>query len=95
MAQAEGMDMEEGEVRNEDIDEDADTYAPDENLPQTKEAEDEELLAACDQGAKEEKLRYHSAKDEASGEKGAAVYNRVYAHNMQPSVRTDARDLRK
>ena len=74
MAQADGMDMEEGEVRNEDMDEDADTYAPDENLPLTKEAEDEELLAACDQEAKEEKLRYHSAKDVASGEKVAAVY---------------------
>ena len=49
VAQAEGMEVEGGEMWTEDMDEDDDDFAPDENLPQTAEAEDEALLAPCNQ----------------------------------------------
>ena len=73
--------MEGGEMRTEDMDEDDDDFAPDENLPQTTEAEDEALLAACNQetegentlSGKEAKLQNHFAGDKASKETVATV----------------------
>ena len=73
MAQAEGMDVEEGEVEDE--------FAPDRNPTQTTEAEDEALLEACNQetegedtlSGKEAKMQKHFAEDKASKETVATV----------------------
>ena len=68
-------------MRTEDMDEDDDDFAPNENLPQTTEAEDEALLTACNQepdgentlSGKEEKLQKHFAGDKASKKTVATV----------------------
>ena len=75
------MDVEEGEVRPEDMDEDDDDFAPDENPTQTTEAGDEALLAACNQetegentlSGKEAKLKKNFTGDKASKETVATI----------------------
>ena len=81
MAQAEEMEVEEGQSRAENMEEDEDEFTPDETPPKTTEAEDEELLTACEKetegentlSGKEEKLQTHFAKIKASKEKIATI----------------------
>ena len=75
------MEVKGGDMRTEDMDEDDDDFAPDENLPQTTEAEDEALLAACNQetegentlSGKEAKLKKNFTGDKASKETVATI----------------------